>query len=233
MAENFRITASDGSGTFGGYLAMPASGSGPGVLVIQEVFGVNAGIRQMCDAWAAEGFVALAPDLFWRQEPGVELDARVEAELAKAFALYQAFDVDAGVADIQAALQALRAVPGCTGKVGTVGFCLGGLLAYLAATRTDVDASVGYYGVGIEQKLAEAPNIQKPLILHIATADTFVPPEAQAQVHTTLDHHPHVTLHDYVGQEHAFSRVNGEHFDAAAAALAHARTLGLFRSALH
>jgi carboxymethylenebutenolidase len=232
MGQTITINATSGSGSFDGYLAIPASGTGPGIVVIQEVFGVNAGIREMCDQWAADGFVALAPDLFWRQEAGLALDPGLEPELMKAFALYQAFDVDAGVADIQATITTLRALPACTGEVGTVGFCLGGLLAYLSATRTDAQASVGYYGVGIEGKLNEADRIKAPLILHIAGADQFVPAPAQAQIHAALDSAPHVTLYDYAGQEHAFSRINGEHYDEASALLARERTLGLFNSTL-
>ncbi|PJK30555.1 dienelactone hydrolase family protein [Minwuia thermotolerans] len=231
MGEDIRIKAKDGGG-FGGYLAKPASGSGPGVVVIQEIFGVNQVMRGITDWLASEGFVALCPDLFWRIEPGIQITDKTEQEWAKAFELFQKFDVDKGMEDIQATIDHLRGVDGCTGKVGTVGFCLGGLLTYLSMTRTDADAGSGYYGVNIDKMLGEAKNISRPLILHVATEDGFVDKEAQAKMHEGLDSHEHVTLYDYEGNDHAFARVGGEHYDEKAAQLANQRTLELFRSAL-
>lgn len=230
MGQDITIQGKDGN--FGGYLAKPASGTGPGVVVIQEIFGVNAFVRATADWLASEGFMALAPDLFWRIEPGIQLTDQSEAHWARAFECYKAFDVAKGVEDIQATVTALRGIQGCTGKVGATGYCLGGLLAYLTATRTDADAAVGYYGVGIEGMLDEAKAIAKPLILHIACEDGFVNKDAQAAVHKGLDGNPHVTIHDYAGQDHAFARMGGEHYDKASADLANGRTLSLFRSAL-
>jgi carboxymethylenebutenolidase len=232
MGTDIHLTAADGSGSFSAYVAKPASGSGPGIIVIQEIFGVNAGIRKMCDDYAAAGYIAMAPDLFWRQEPGIQLTDRSEGEWQKAFQLYQGFNVDKGVDDIQTSVDALRTMDGCNGKVGTVGFCLGGLLAYLSAARTNTDASVGYYGVGIQDKIAEAQHIKKPLILHIPTLDKFVDADAQAKIHAGLGGNSHVSLYPYEGQDHAFARVGGDHYDADSAALANARTLALFKSAL-
>ena len=229
MSARIGITALDGSGSFDGYLAIPNRDKAPGIIVIQEIFGVNAGIRQMCDDWARHGFVALAPDLFWRIEPGIELTDKTDAEWQRAFALFQAFDTDKGVADIEAAIRTLRHHPACTGKVGVVGFCLGGKLAYLAATRTDTDASVGYYGIGIADLLGESRAIAKPLMLHIAEEDKFVSKAEQARMHDGLGGNRHVALHDYPGVEHAFARVDGQHRDEAAAMLADQRTLDFFR----
>ncbi|MEC9347602.1 MAG: dienelactone hydrolase family protein [Pseudomonadota bacterium] len=230
MGQDITIQGKDGS--FGGYLAKPASGTGPGIVVIQEIFGVNEFVRATADWLAGEGFVALAPDLFWRIEPGIQLTDKTEAHWARAFECYKAFDVARGVEDIQATITTLRGIQGCTGKVGATGYCLGGLLAYLTATRTDADAAVGYYGVGIEGMLDEAKNISKPLILHIACEDGFVNKEAQAAVHKGLDGNPNVTIHDYAGQDHAFARMGGEHYDKASADLANSRTLSLFRAKL-
>jgi carboxymethylenebutenolidase len=221
-----------GGGSFKGYLASPASGQGPGVVVIQEIFGVNANIRGIADNLAKEGFFALAPDLFWRQKPGVELDPNIEAEFNEAFKYYQGFDVDKGIEDLNSAMAALRALPGANGKVGCQGYCLGGLLAYLMAARTDVDAAVGYYGVGIDGKLNEASNITKPLMLHIAKADAFVDAAAQAAVHKALDSHPQVTLHDYEGMDHGFARPGGGHYNKEQADLANKRTLDFLRQHL-
>lgn len=226
-----RISADDG-GDFAAYLALPQGGTGPGVVAIQEIFGVNAGMREICDNLAAAGFMALSPDLFWRQEPGVELTDQSEEHWQKAFQLYQGFDVEAGVRDIATSLAALRAMDGASGKVGAVGYCLGGLLAYLTACRTDADAVVGYYGVGIQERLGEATNIKRPLLLHVATGDEFVDAAAQSAMHEALDAHPLVTLYDYEGKDHAFARPNGMHYDPEAAELANGRTLALFKEQL-
>ncbi|WP_416898911.1 MAG: dienelactone hydrolase family protein [Minwuia sp.] len=231
MGQDITIQTKDGN-QMGGYLALPATGSGPAVVAIQEIFGVNKVMRDICDWLAGEGFVAISPDLFWRIEPGIQLTDQSEAEWARAFELFQAFDADKGVEDIQATIDHVRGLEACTGKVGATGYCLGGLLAYLTAARTDADCAVGYYGVGIEGKLAEKGDIKKPLILHIAKEDGFCNAEAQAAIHAGLDDHPHVTIHDYEGQDHAFARVGGEHYNAEAAAKANGRTLELFRSAL-
>lgn len=231
MGETITINSKDGL-PFQAYIARPPAYSGPGVVVIQEIFGVNVVMRDLCDWLASEGHIAVAPDLFWRIEPGIQLSDKTEEEWARAFELYKAFDVDKGVEDIQATVDGVRHLEGCSGKVGAVGYCLGGLLAYLSACRTTVDAAVGYYGVGINDRLDEARNITKPVLLHVAKEDGFVPKEAQAAMHQGLDNRPQVTLYDYEGQDHAFARVGGEHYDEAAAKLANGRTLELFRQAL-
>jgi len=230
MGEEIRIEAQDGSGVFMAYCAAPPGGRGPAIIVIQEIFGVNADVRAKCDHWASLGYVALAPDLFWRQQPGIQLTDQSEAEWARAFELYQGFSVDKGIEDLKATIAAARARS--TGKVGAVGYCLGGLLAYLCATRTDADAAVGYYGVGIDGRLDEKARIARPLMLHIAVEDKFVDKAAQATVHAGLDGQPGVSLFDYAGQDHAFARINGQHYDADAARLANGRTEGFFAAAL-
>lgn len=226
-----QITAADGSGQFGAFVALPASGRGPGVVLLQEIFGVNANMRQTAQQYADAGFVAMVPDLFWRLEPGVELGYS-EAERGQAYALMGRFDVDQGLADIQSALNALRTHPACTGEAAVVGFCLGGKMAYLAACHTDASASVAYYGVGLEHLLAQASHIHKPLVLHIAEEDTLCPPEARAQILTGLAGHPSVACHVYPGVGHAFARFEGDHLDAPSAQLAHERTLAVLRQAM-
>jgi carboxymethylenebutenolidase len=230
MGDTKTIRTPDGE--FSAYVARPAAAKAPAVVVIQEIFGVNAVMRAIADDFAAEGYLAICPDLFWRIEPGVDITDQSEAEWKKAFELYNAFDVDLGVKDIAATIAHVRADPGCAGKVGAVGFCLGGLLAFLTATRTDVDASVGYYGVGIEKHLGEADKLADPLLLHIAQEDQFVPKEAQALIISALKNHPQVEIYTYPGRDHAFARRGGEHYDAADAALAGSRTLALFKKAL-
>jgi carboxymethylenebutenolidase len=226
------VTITSPDGKFGAYLAQPASNKGPGIVVIQEIFGVNQVVRTICDGLAEQGYFALAPDLFWRLEPNIQITDKSEAEWKKAFELYQNFNVETGVKDIQLALTHLRGVPGAGPKIGAVGYCLGGLLAYLTATRTNVDAAVGYYGVSIEQYLNEKDKIKKPLLLHIAEKDQFVPPAAQSQIVDAFREHPLVKTHVYAGCDHAFARVGGQHFDKAAADLANARTAEFFQTHL-
>jgi len=226
------ITIDGQDGSFGAYLAKPTSGSGPGIVVIQEIFGVNKVVRDIADGFAARGYFALAPDLFWRLEPGVQLTDKTDAEWQRAFGLMQKLDVDAGVKDIRGCISYLRGLEGCTGKVGAVGYCLGGLLAYLTATRTDVDASVGYYGVNVDQKLDEAKNVRKPLLLHIAEKDQYVKPEAQKKIADALKGNSQVTLHFYPQMDHAFAREGGAHYDKACADLANGRTSTFFKQHL-
>lgn len=230
MAE-VTIRAADG-GSFKAYLAVPKRGKGPGIVLIQEIFGVNKVMRDLADGFAAAGYAVMCPDLFWRQEPGIDITDQSKAEWDKAFQLFQGFNVDKGVDDLKATLAALRKHPACSGKAGSVGYCLGGKLAYLMATRSDSDANVGYYGVGIQDLTGEARSIKKPLLLHIAGKDQFVPPEAQAKVHAALKGNPLVTLHDYPAQDHAFARIGGQHYDKAAAETANRRTADFFKKHL-
>ena len=231
MSETARISTLDGDGAFDCYLARPAGPPTAAIVVIQEIFGVNAGIRRKCDRLAEAGYLALAPDLFWRLEPGVELDPDVEDEFKAALALMGRFDQDKGVEDIEATIRHARRHLGIA-KVGAVGYCLGGRLAYMVAARTDADASVGYYAVGIDNLLREKHAIANPLLLHIPTADGFVPPEVQAQMHHGLDDHPKVTLHDYEGLDHGFATEMGKRRDDAGAELADRRTMDFFAAHL-
>ena len=226
------ITIQGPDGSFGAYLALPATTPAPGIVVAQEIFGVNQVMREVCDWLAGAGYVACCPDLFWRIEPGIQITDKTDAEWQRAFELFGLFEVDKGVVDLKAALAQLRAHEACSGKAGAVGYCLGGKMAYLMATRTDADASVGYYGVGLAELTAEAPNIQKPLLLHVAAKDQFVPPEQQAAVAAALQDNAQATLHTYEDQDHAFARVGGQHYDEAAAELANARTLAFFKEHL-
>lgn len=222
-----QIKSFDG-GEFDAYLAVPAGGYGPGLVVLQEIFGVNQVMRDLCDWYAAHGFVALCPDLFWRQERGVDMTDQTEAEWQKAFALYQGLDQAKAVEDGAAAMDFLRTHPAGSGRAGAVGFCLGGKLAWLLSVRFKPDCAVGYYGVGIEKNLNEAAGLSAPLLLHVAGKDQYCPPEAQQQIHAALDPNPLVTIHDYPEQDHGFGRTGGQHYDAKAAELAHLRTLEFF-----
>jgi len=226
MGTKITLTATAGEGQIPAYVAQPTTPAKAAVIVIPEIFGVNEGIRRKVDGWAALGYLAIAPDIFWRFAPGVELDPDVPAQMQEAFGYFQQFDADLGVADIKAVLDWTRAQG--VAKTGLVGFCLGGRLAYMAAARTTVDAAVGYYGVMIDTMLDEASAIAKPLALHIPTADHFVTPAAQAAIHAALDPHPQVTLWDYAGLDHGFAAEMGNRRDEAAAQLADQRTRDFF-----
>lgn len=231
MGHSITITATGGAGgEIPAYVAQPAAPAKAAIIVIPEIFGLNAGFRHKVDDWAALGYLAIAPDIFWRFAPGVELDPDVPEQLQEAFGYFQQYDADLGVEDIRAALTWTSAQG--VAKTGLVGFCLGGRLAYMAATRTTVDAAVGYYGVMIDTMLDEAANITHPLALHIPTADHFVSPEAQAAIHTGLDPLPLVTLWDYEGLDHGFAADAGNRRDDTAAKLADQRTRDFFAANL-
>ena len=228
------ITIQGPDGSFGTYLAKPASGSGPGLVVIQEIFGVNRVMRDLCDAFAAQGYVAACPDLFWRIEPGVQLTDKTKEEWDRAFGLMNKFlpDFEKGVGDLKAAMTRLRGMEGCTGKVGCVGYCLGGSLAYSMACQSDSDASVGYYPVQIDDYLDYAHYIKNPAMFHIAEKDSFCPPESQAKIAAAFATNDRITLHTYPGVDHAFARAGGQNYDAAAAKRADARTAEFFKKHL-
>jgi len=222
------IPTLDGEGSFKAWRAEPEGTPKGAIVVIQEIFGVNEGIRRKADHWASLGYLGLAPDLFWRLEPGIELDPDIPEEFQQALGLMQRFDQDQGIADIEATIRYARAQLPAGGRVGAVGYCLGGRLAFMTSTRTDVDASVGYYGVGLEGLMSEKHAIARPLLLHIAGADHFVTPDKQKLIHEGLDDHPKVTLHDYPGEDHGFAAEMGKRRSAAAAELADSRTEAFF-----
>jgi carboxymethylenebutenolidase len=217
-----------GDGSFQAYFAEPEGQPKAAIIVIQEIFGVNEGIRRKCDAWAEKGYLAIAPDLFWRLRPSVELDPDLPDEFQEALELMGRFDQDQGVSDIEASIRAARKHMNGDGKVGCVGFCLGGRLAFMTSTRTDVDACVGYYAVGLDDLLHEKQAIARPLMLHIAGADHFVGPETQRAMHEALDDHPRVVLHDYPGEDHGFAAEMGNRRSEEAAQLADRRTEAFF-----
>ena len=229
MGSMIEIATGDAGGDAGttmpAYRAEPAGTPKGAIVVIQEIFGVNAGIREKADRWAALGYLAIAPDLFWRMQPGVELDPDVPAQMEEAFGFYNRFDLDAALRDVDATIRSAQAD---AARVGVVGFCLGGLIAYLAATRTDSDASVGYYGAGIDGKLDEAHAIARPLLLHFAGEDHFIDAAARAAVGAALEDNAKVTIHDYAGVDHGFAATSGSRRVDDAATLADGRTEAFF-----
>jgi carboxymethylenebutenolidase len=228
-----KIEAGDQSGSFSAYLAEPAGdGPAPGLIVILEIRGVNANLRRICDEYAARGYLAIAPDLLWRLEADLDYDPDTPAGWEKAMKLNAGFDEDLAVEDLITTLGWLRRHPRSNGIVGALGYCLGGKLAYYMATRSDADAAVGYYGVGIEKKLAETRHIAKPLMLHLAGDDRFVPPEAQREIVAGLADVRDAEVHIYPGTDHAFARKDGVRYAPEAAALADSRTMAFLDKAL-
>jgi carboxymethylenebutenolidase len=217
---------------FSAYCALPEAGTGPGLIVIQEVFGVNDFLRRTCDEFAKQGYMVVAPDLFWRLEPDLQLNPKNEADMKKAIELYGKFDTEGAVRDLLSTLAHVRGMKGCSGKVGSVGYCLGGKLAFLMSTRSDVDASVGYYGVKLEQYLGEVHDIRMPLMLHIAALDKHTPPDVVKKLTTSFARNPAITTHVYDGADHAFARIGGDHYNKEAADLANQRTREFFAHTL-
>ena len=224
------ITAADG-GSFKAYMATPAKGSGPGLVLLQEIFGINPYMRSMADYFAEEGYVVLVPDLFWRMQPGVVLGYS-EEDFGQAFDYYQRLDVDACIKDVADTIAALRARPEQAGKVGALGYCLGGKLAYLTAARTDVDCAIGYYPVAVEADLGEAGNISCPLMLHFAEEDKFVPAEAREQIAQTFEGQAGIELYTYPGVDHAFATSGRDSFHKPSTMMAYSRSLAMLRRVL-
>lgn len=221
---NITIRSLDG-GQFGGYVASPKStGRSPALIVLHEIFGVNETMRQLCDDFASQGYLAVCPDLYWRQEPGVQLSDRTNAEWEHSFSLYKNCDVEACVRDLLATLAHVRLMPACNGKVGTIGYCLGGRLVWLFAARSDVDCSVSYYGAGIDNMLDEIYDIRMPMVMHIAGNDKFVSPDTRQKIVSALPKNPAINAYIYEGAEHAFARPGGSSYHPEAAALANERT---------
>jgi carboxymethylenebutenolidase len=218
------ITVRTEESAFSAYIARPSQPVAPVVVVLHEAFGVNADMRQTCHELAVRGFIALCPDLYWRLEPGIDLDVTSDADWQKAQLLYGAFDRNTAVRDIAATMHAAGVLEGASGKVGLLGFCLGALMTFLTAARESVDVAVAYHGAETEKYLDEAPGISAPMLMHLAEEDEFIPKTAQAQIKTALASHPEIEIYSYPGCSHAFARHNGLHYDADAAALSNGRS---------
>lgn len=227
MSEKLTIEVADGA--FSCYVARPSTpGPHPVIVVLQEIFGVNAGIRTIAENYAAKGYIAVAPDLFWRSEPGLSMSEDREGDWAKGFAIYSAYDFTKGPQDIAATVARARTLDGASGKVGVTGYCLGGLLTFLTAARARADAYVAYYGGGTENYVAEAAGIQDPLLYHLAEEDKYIGKDAQVAIRAALAPLPGVEVHSYPGCNHAFARPGGAHYDGPSATLANGRTDDFF-----
>jgi carboxymethylenebutenolidase len=228
MGGWIQIAGPDGS--FKAYVAQPSAAPRAAVVVVQEIFGVNAVMRGKADWLAREGFLAIAPDLFWRIKPGIDLTDQTEGEWKEALGYMNQLDKNASVRDVAATLTHARGVG--AGKAGVMGYCMGGYIAFLAACRTDSDATVAYHGGGIHTALDEAAGINKALMLHNPMKDSFIPVAALDTIRETLKDNPRVTVHEYAEQDHAFTREGGKHYDAAATQIADARTIAFFKQHL-
>jgi carboxymethylenebutenolidase len=230
------IQAGDGTGSFSAYTLepkRPPAGQTTGaVVLIQEIFGVNQAMRDIA-AWVADvGFVPVCPDLFWRIEPNIDITDKSDAEWKKAFDLFNKFDQPKGIEDLKSTLAAARKLPGCNGRVATMGYCLGGRLAFMMATQSDADVNISYYGVGLDNLLGDVGKISKPLVLHVADQDEFFPPEGRAKLIEGVKGHRQIASYVYPNANHAFARVGGNHWDGRAATIANGRSAEALVAAL-
>jgi len=207
-----------------GYLAQPKGNKGPGLILIPEIFGINNSMRNIADHFAKQGFLVFAPDIFWRLKPNVDLGYE-GADLEEAYEYYHRFDVKTGVADLGAAAKSLRSHPSCTGKIATLGFCLGGKLSFLTAAHYPVDAAVAFYGGGIAEHLNEANNIKCPLLMHFGEDDEMIPEDQVDSIKAAFADRRNVEIFVYPGVGHAFYNHDRKSYNAAAAHLADERTL--------
>lgn len=230
--DKVTIPATDGTGSFDAYLVRAPDPTAGVVVLIQEIFGVNESMKETARLVADQGYHVLVPDLFWRLQPGVDLTDKTQAEWQQAFDYMNRFDQAKGVDDLKATVAFARTMEGGNGKVGTMGYCLGGRLAMMMATESDADVNVSYYGVGLDGLLGGLDRIAAPLLLHIADEDKFFPPEARAKVVAAATGHPRVRAYTYPNADHAFARVGGQHWQARAATIANGRSAEALAEAL-
>jgi len=226
------VQAADGSGTMSCYVAEPKAEPAGVVVLIQEIFGVNQAMRDLADWVADMGFIAVCPDLFWRIKPGIDITDKTEAEWKQAFELFGKFDQAKGIADLTATVATVRKMAGSNGKVATMGYCLGGRLAFMMAEQSDADVNISYYGVGLDNLLGDISKVTKPLVVHIADKDEFFPPEGRAKVVDATNGHRLIRCYNYPDANHAFARVNGVHWDGRSAAIANGRSAEALVAAL-
>src|SRR5580693_4319768 len=201
-AKMDHINVNGQGGTFSAYIARPKISPASAVVVLQELFGVNADIRKHCDELAEQGYLAVAPDLYWRQELGVDLSVTSEDDWQHGLRLYSAYDRDAGVKDIKDTIDAVRNLPECNGKVALLGYCLGALMVFMTAVRNDgIDAAVWYHGGDTEKYLAEVDGLNAPILMHLAEEDEFISKAAQAEIKAALAKKPNATVYSYPGQQ--------------------------------
>ncbi|RZK72091.1 MAG: dienelactone hydrolase family protein [Rhodococcus sp. (in: high G+C Gram-positive bacteria)] len=230
MGRYIDISTSSGE-TFAAYLAEPAQGSGPGLVLLQEIFGINDYMRDMADRYAEEGYVVLVPDLFWRSGARQELGYD-QAGFTRGLELRDELDEDLSITDIGDTVTALRGLTNHVGGVGLIGYCLGGLLAYLSAVRLDVDCAISYYGVGVHDHLDEATQLTVPVVFHLAELDSYCPEDARNSIRKAFDGNDGVRIYDYAGVDHAFATHGRDVYEPLSAGLAYSRTLEVLRATI-
>ena len=215
------------------YLARPGGPStGTGVVLLQEIFGVNANMRAIADGHAAKGVTAIVPDLYWRQERDVDLDPAKQADVERGMALMKGMDQDQAARDALDAADHLRGLDRGPTRVGAIGYCIGGKLAYLLSTLSGIEAAVSYYGIAIYAALDMATEVRTPLLLHVAEDDQLCPPDAQARIKAAFAPMPNVEIMTHAGVGHAFARRGGDAYDSAAAERADRATADFLRAHL-
>jgi carboxymethylenebutenolidase len=232
MASNMvTVTTGDGK-TLQCYVSQPAKQPAPVIVIVQEIFGITDWLRSFADGLAAQGFLAVVPDLFFRLEAGLKLDDNNEKDLQKAFKYYGEFNQEQGLKDLQDVVKYSRTMAGANGKVGCTGFCLGGLMTYFMACHSDIDCAVSYYGGGINQKLDQAASIKKPIMFHLAQADQYIDGQAQKMISERMAKVANAEVYIYPNMDHAFARIGGHAYNKEAADKAHSRTQEFFKKNL-
>jgi len=214
------ITAPDGAGSFACHVALPEVTPAPAIIVVQEIFGVNRFIQEMCRRYAQLGYVAVAPDIFWREKPGIELTDQTQEEWQQAFGHMQAYDQAVGTKDLIAVEEALRGHGSVNGTIGVTGYCLGGRMCVKLGMATDVDAIASYYGVGFDDCLEDLTTTGTPVLFHIAENDKYMQGEARDRLLKVAAGNPALSAFIHPGADHAFARTLGGHYDPHAAGLA-------------
>lgn len=230
MAEWIEIPTADGA-NIAAYLARPAQTPAPALVLVPEVFNVNSHIRAVADAYAADGFLVLSPDLYWRQEPGTYLSYDEEG-LRKARQLWAALDVEQFSSDVGDIVATLRVRPDCNGKVGILGFCIGGTVAYLASAKHAIDAAVSYYGIRIDEHLDRADHLRCPMLFHFAENDAHIPLATVTPIAERAAGSDRLTVQIYGGAGHGFNRQGYPQYHEASARLARERTMAHLRASM-
>ncbi len=204
LSDSTEVVTTHDGGRMPAFVARPRSGSGPGLVVLQEIFGVTDYIKQRARDLAELGYVALVPQLYWRLGSDVELPENTPEGLQQAFGYMQRLDEAQAVDDAAAALEHLRAMPQTNGTAGVLGFCMGGRLAYMLAAASDPDVVVSYYGSGIASRLHDAPRITAPIVFHFGTADQYLSLEEAERIRAAFADHPSTEVHVHADAGHAF-----------------------------